>query len=181
MSQFPDLAALFRSTEADVPVVEDVTMNDRRKTEYQASCVVQDLKCGECGSVMILRRSKKFNSLFYGCSKFPECKGSHGAHPDGRPLGLPGNRRTSLARIHAHDVFDRLWKQRRMTRSAAYAWMKRVMDLPEDAAHIGHLTSEQCERLVKLIKEQFPGVRSVWERLRENPYADADASLKCDE
>lgn len=182
-NRIPDaeLEALFRPLKSDAPVVEDVDMDGPRKTEHRAPCVRRDLKCGECGSLMVLRKSKKYGSLFYGCSRFPDCKGCHGAHPDGRPLGTPANRKTSEARIRAHDVFDRIWKQRRMTRPQAYAWMRQAMGLSEAEAHIGHFTFEQCEKLIATIKVKFPGVRSAWERLRDNPYADAEMGLGLDD
>ncbi len=176
-----ELAALFKPLKSDTPVVEDVDMEGPRKTEHRAPCARKDLKCGECGALMVLRKSKKYKTPFYGCSRWPECKGAHGAHPDGRPLGTPCDRRTSAARIAAHDVFDRLWKQNRMTRPQAYAWMRQAMGLSESEAHIGHFTAEQCERLVTLIKDKYPGVRSAWERLRDNPYADAEGGLDFDD
>lgn len=174
-----ELHALFE-TKSDRPLVEDVDMDGRRKTEHRAPCARKDLKCGECGASMILRKSKKFETPFYGCSRFPECKGAHGAHPDGRPIGVPGDRKTNLARIRAHDFFDRIWKEKRMSRSRAYAWMRQAMGLTEAEAHIGKFTAAQCEALVALIKERFPGVLSAWERLRQNPFEDADFTLEWD-
>ena len=38
-------------------------------------------------TIMVLRNSKY--GLFYGCSTYPNCKASHGAHKDGKPLGTP--------------------------------------------------------------------------------------------
>lgn len=172
-----ELAALFHPPKNNDPVVEDVDMEGPRKTEHRAPCARRDLKCGECGAVMILRKSKKWSTCFYGCSRFPECKGAHGAHPDGRPLGTPADRKTSAARMAVHDLFDRIWKQRRMTRAQAYAWMKQAMGLTEEEAHIGHFTAAQCERLAGIIRDKFPGVRSAWERLRDNRFSVEDASL----
>lgn len=57
---------------------------------------------------MMLRNSRY--GLFWGCSRFPECRSTHGAHPDGRPLGKPATAEVKQARIAAHAAFDRLWK-----------------------------------------------------------------------
>lgn len=38
--------------------------------------------CPDCGSHMISRLNKKSNRRFWGCSKFPECKGTRDT--DGR-------------------------------------------------------------------------------------------------
>jgi ssDNA-binding Zn-finger/Zn-ribbon topoisomerase 1 len=104
-----------------------------------------DHPCPECGEFMILRESKY--GLFYGCTGFPECVAAHGAHKDGRPLGTPADKKTKQARIRAHDVFDQLWKDRHMSRNAAYEWMQDAMGLSEDEAHIGKFTEEQCDEL----------------------------------
>lgn len=183
MNRIPDdeLAALFKPLRDTTPVVEDVDMDGPRKTAHRLPCARTDLKCGECGSLMVLRKSRKYSNPFYGCSRFPECKGAHGAHADGRPLGTPADRKTSAARIVAHDVFDRLWKQKRMSRAQAYAWMRQAMGLSEAEAHIGHFTVAQCERLVSLIKAKYPGVRSVWERLRDSSLEAADFTLDLDD
>lgn len=128
-----------------------------------------DLKCPECGGDLRLRRSK--HGVFYGCINWTTgCKGSHGAHPDGRPLGSPADAATKKARIQAHRVFDRLWQEHggtppRMTRAQAYVWMRRVMKMSDSDAHIGRFTAEQCNRLIELVKKRYPGVQTVWDRL----------------
>ena len=102
--------------------------------------------CPECGEAMVLRNSKF--GLFYGCSTFPKCKATHGAHKDGKPLGIPADKATKKCRIDAHEAFDQLWKGKHMDRSAAYEWMQEVMEMTEDEAHIGRLDADQCEDLV---------------------------------
>lgn len=107
---------------------------------------------------MVLRDSRY--GLFYGCKSFPECRASHGAHPDGRPLGVPGDAETKAARIHAHDLFDRIWREGlKRNRGAAYAWMQGVMGLTRDEAHIGAFSREQCEELVRVILNRWPHLK----------------------
>jgi len=118
-------------------------------TEQETAC--RRPVCAECQSPMILRES--LYGKFWGCSQFPKCKGSHGAHQaDGRPLGIPADKETKRARIEAHEAFDRLWKSRKMSRTQAYSWMQKAMDLPKDEVHIGRFTREQCIHLVALLK-----------------------------
>jgi len=107
------------------------------------------VKCGECGSTMALKESRY--GKFWGCTRYPVCKGTHGAHPDGRPLGTPANKETKEARIKAHAAFDTLWKSGEMIRTAAYQWMCKAMELSKDEAHIGKFSKEQCVRLCALI------------------------------
>lgn len=121
-----------------------------------------DLVCGECQSPMNLRPSKY--GWFYGCSRFPECSGTHGAHKDGAPLGVPADKVTKQRRIEAHARFDRLWRDGRMTRHLAYQVMGYIMELGPDACHIGKMTRAQCELLIDRL-----------EGLGENVYELAEA------
>lgn len=109
-----------------------------------------DLQCPECDESMILRDSRF--GLFYGCSTYPDCKGTHGAHPDGRPLGKPANAETKKARMAAHKTFDRLWTSGRMSRTKAYRWLKYSTRLPN---HIGEMDKNQCEELMKKVRNEF--------------------------
>ena len=110
-----------------------------------------DVKCGECGAPMVLRPSRF--GLFYGCSTYPICKGTHGAHPDGKPLGIPANKATKEARMRAHDAFDKIWQSGMVDRKGAYAMMRRELGFTDDTGHIGRFTIEECERLVKWAEE----------------------------
>jgi ssDNA-binding Zn-finger/Zn-ribbon topoisomerase 1 len=118
--------------------------------------------CPECGAEMRLRdiyRSANpdlIGKMFWGCSRFPECRATHGAHPDGRPLGIPGNTETKRARIEAHDAFDALWKCRYVrSRTAAYRWLQAAMGMTEDEAHIARFNIDQCETLMRRLEDYY--------------------------
>ena len=116
-----------------------------------------DVKCGECRAPMVLRHSSRFNvrgGMFYGCSRYPECKGTHGAHEDGTPLGIPADKETKAKRMEAHEAFDRLWKYGGMRRGEAYVWMQKALNMTPDEAHIGRFTIQQCDALIKAIDEK---------------------------
>jgi len=95
---------------------------------------------------MILRPSRY--GKFYGCERFPDCDAAHGAHEDGRPLGVPANHETKQARIRAHAAFDTLWKSGLMGRNAAYRWMQSTLGMTPDEAHIGRFDIATCDRLI---------------------------------
>lgn len=107
--------------------------------------------CPDCGAPMVLRETMKFPQkngqpgLFYGCKRFPRCKATHGAHPDGRPLGIPANAETKAARHRAHTAFDFIWEQQLLTRGAAYRWLSKKMGYE---AHMGEMDIEQCDRVI---------------------------------
>jgi len=107
----------------------------------------QNLACPECGAPMILRQGP--HSMFYGCSRFPQCRAAHGAHQDGTPLGIPATEETKRYRMAAHKVFDALWRQGPLSRNQAYTWMAQVMGMTPEEAHIGRFTKEQCVVLIR--------------------------------
>lgn len=110
-------------------------------TEHPVTCF--------CGSPMKLRSSRY--GPFYGCTRYPECDGAHGCHPDGKPLGTPADRATKAARIRAHDAFDTLYKSGRMTRKDAYRWLQTAMGMTKEECHIGRFTIAECDRVVSTV------------------------------
>ena len=134
------------------------------------------LNCGDCGAPMVLRSSKY--GPFYGCSRWPDCKGTHGAHPDGKPKGTPADANTRKARVTAHRVFDEIWKRDLVrNRGAAYSWMRKAMNLGRSAAHISLFTVEQCETLVQLVHRDYPALRNRWTYLIADPLEEEDPFL----
>lgn len=102
---------------------------------------------------MFLRNSKF--GKFYGCINYPKCSATHGAHPDGNPLGTPADRETKDARIRAHAQFDQLWRgaDKCMGRKQAYSWLAEAMGLEKDKAHIGLFNKDTCEIVQKKVKD----------------------------
>lgn len=153
---------------------------------------VKGLECPEdgCEGTMELRDSR--HGPFYGCSKWPDCDATHGAHPHGAPLGEPADSETKRWRIRAHERLDRLWKGaenlpcydvpeegeareealsaiRGAARHRAYRWLARRLDVPQDQAHIGQLGREECRFVVAVLDKVFLryGDRQAQMRLRE--------------
>jgi ssDNA-binding Zn-finger/Zn-ribbon topoisomerase 1 len=112
-----------------------------------------ELTCPECGEPMALRSSQF--GLFWGCTAFPKCTGTHGAHRDGTPLGVPANQETKRARRRAHATFDALWKRGDLSRKEAYDWL-RSLPLPD---HIAKMNVEECDELIARVKERNEGTR----------------------
>lgn len=109
--------------------------------------------CPLCSGPMVLRGSRY--GLFYGCVNFPVCRSTHGAHPDGRPLGIPGDAETKAWRIRAHEAFDRLWQGGGMRRGQAYAWMRRTLGLSKHEAHIGRFDPDRCRALIAAVERKL--------------------------
>jgi ssDNA-binding Zn-finger/Zn-ribbon topoisomerase 1 len=124
-----------------------------------------EVKCGDCGAPMVLRTTNKYTYRngdprpFYGCSRWPECQGTHGAHPDGRPMGIPGDAATKKARHEAHLAFEALCQQRgwvggKHQKRGAYTWLGRKLGIIEQQieteCHIGRFDIATCKRVVAI-------------------------------
>ena len=111
---------------------------------------------------MVLRRTEKYRwrsgkgRLFYSCSRWPDCRATHGAHPDGSPLGVPANGETKAARVQAHQALDAMIEARGWGRSGAYVWLGRRLGIPEhrikDECHIARFDRETCARVVEICR-----------------------------
>lgn len=110
--------------------------------------MADQVPCPDCGAPMRLRHSK--HGLFFGCSNYPNCRGTHAASPEGQPIGTPGTAADKAARVAAHAVFDTLWKTGGMGRSDAYRWLHKT--LPHLPRHICDMTADQANELIRVVK-----------------------------
>jgi len=136
--------------------VSDAVLEQRREElfRFREDNKNEIVTCADCGARMILRYSGKNDGFFWGCTEYPECRGTHGAHlATGAPLGVPANSEVKHLRIEAHALFDELWKGPvpLYTRRAAYEYLSELMMLPPEKAHIASFDGEQCKRLITLL------------------------------
>jgi ssDNA-binding Zn-finger/Zn-ribbon topoisomerase 1 len=136
---------------------------------------------------MFLRQSRF--GPFYGCEHYPRCRSTHGAHPNGMPLGTPADVETKAARMVAHTAFDPLWrdalelypniperprrarqdaiyKVRARARVRAYAWLAEQLAIPAEECHIGLFDSETCRRVIKAAMNASAKVVRDWAKER---------------
>ncbi|MBE0568938.1 MAG: hypothetical protein IH577_04610 [Deltaproteobacteria bacterium] len=116
---------------------------------------------------MVIRRTGKYRwkngegRLFYGCSRWPDCRSTHGAHPDGSPLGVPANGETKAARVEAHVAFDGMTKALGWNRTGAYVWLGRKLRIPEERikeeCHIARFDLNTCARVVEICQTATKG------------------------
>ncbi len=126
-------------------------------------------------------RPSRYGS-FWGCTRFPRCKGTHGAHPDGRPLGTPAKKEVREARIKAHAAFDKLWLEadslpcyspedenarariRFAARGRAYRWLAERMSKTE--VHIAEMGLVECLQVQGLCQGVTAAhIRQWWKRV----------------
>jgi ssDNA-binding Zn-finger/Zn-ribbon topoisomerase 1 len=109
---------------------------------------------------MILRTSKDSRypksgkpRKYYGCARYPKCDIVCGAHPDGTPLGIPGDGETRKSRYELHAVFDQLWISQRWSRQEAYYILQILTGLDCEEAHIANFDKKKCLQVMGLLKE----------------------------
>jgi hypothetical protein len=124
--------------------------------EYPVTCY--------CGSPARLQdNSLIYNGKSYGngkayiCSRFPECRGSVGVHPNGKPLGTIPDQATKLLRRKLHATIDPLWQNqdrpKKKARGSVYGWLRRILNMSAEECHIGNFDAETCRRALHAIAE----------------------------
>lgn len=115
-----------------------------------------------CGAETVYRDSAViYHGYSYGmrwiCSRFPECNGSVGAHPDGEPLGTVPNAEDKKYRSMLHAQIDPLWqsqeRSKKKARGSVYGWLRRLLNMTADECHIGNFNAEQCIEALELIAQ----------------------------
>lgn len=106
---------------------------------------VETPACPDCGSSMKLRRSRF--GLFYGCPRYPACQGTHGAHPDGKPLGVPANAEGKRLRMRAHELLEA-----RFGRKHYFAFLRKTLGISIEEAHVGTLSKAQLEIVIATLE-----------------------------
>ena len=70
----------------------------------------------------------------------------------GKPLGSLADSSLLMLRKQAHNLFDKLWKDNIMSRSAAYNWLSNELGIKNADCHIGMFDDELCIKTIKLIE-----------------------------
>lgn len=117
--------------------------------------------CPHCGSaVKIVRNDEIYNGQSFG--EWPwayKCDGNFcdayvGMHPfTDIPLGTLATHAMRDARKRAKAAFNPIWQDGGMTRSEAYAWLAKQLDIANvEECHIGWFDVDMCNRVVQVVK-----------------------------
>jgi hypothetical protein len=119
--------------------------------------MAQEVFCPYCKGKAKFMSSREFYGRDYGSNIYVcrPCDAYVGTHKNSTtPLGTLANGPTREWRKYAHSKFDPMWKYGKKSRSKAYEWMRNVMGLTAEEAHIGRFNVEQCMRLVYEIEKR---------------------------
>lgn len=99
------------------------------------------------GKEIYPHREDLYHLYFYRCPKCERRVGCH--HNSTNPLGDLASHAERVWRMRAHERFDKLWKDGKVSRTQAYSWLSRVMNLPTRKTHIGMFTVSQCKDVIE--------------------------------
>jgi hypothetical protein len=104
------------------------------------------------GKILYPDHARLAEKLFWKC---PTCDAHVGCHPGSTvPMGTLANKALRALRSKLHSRLDPLWRDGRMTRDAAYAWMATLLSLTQDECHIGLFTDDQCKIVLEALDKQ---------------------------
>lgn len=69
------------------------------------------------------------------------------------PLGRLANKRLRSLKKKAHKYFDKIWKNKLMSRTEAYTWLAGRLCIPKNECHIGMFDEYLCEKTIKFCKQ----------------------------
>ncbi|WP_228484386.1 zinc-finger-containing protein, partial [Pseudomonas aeruginosa] len=120
--------------------------------------------CPYCGSdVDLVNNSEIYRGKSYGdwpyayrCANFNgDCDSFVGLHPDtDLPLGTLADKPLREARNRCKRPFERIWRDKLMTRNQAYAWLAAELQIMPPECHFGLFDVDRCER-AKRICDQY--------------------------
>jgi hypothetical protein len=94
------------------------------------------------------------DTFFWRC---PRCGAYVGVHRNSDiPYGTLATKETREARKAAHHLFDQLWNGSRKkfdSRSGAYRWLAKTMDMTAAECHIGNMNEAQCTAIMNAVMD----------------------------
>ncbi len=116
--------------------------------------------CRYCGGVIRLvpaesiygiaaaKRLGLLGEKIYQCQN---CNARVGCHKGtARPLGNVANETLRMKRMETHQIFDAYWREKGMSRTAAYRWLANRLHRPVQKTHIGSFEMDECQRVINL-------------------------------
>ena len=105
------------------------------------------------GNIVYQHRPDLKGIYFYLCKP---CYAYVGVHPGTTTsLGNLADGELRAKRVDVHRLFDPLWKDKTMSRQAAYRWLSLQMGIKKKRCHIGLFTTELCDQAIAILKENL--------------------------
>lgn len=99
--------------------------------------------------------------LFLECKNFEQCDMRIKCHPNGSPMGIPGNQKIRDLRSLVHEKLGYIFNH---DNNKIYSWL----DKNSNTKHFGQMNRGQLERILIKINGKKPKKRiSAWEKKRQ--------------
>lgn len=84
-----------------------------------------------------------------------------GCHPDtNNPMGYMATPKLRTLRSKVHKLFDPIWKEKRLeSRTKAYQWFAKEMQLPLKITHVAMFNEQQCHKAIYLLESYHADLR----------------------
>lgn len=113
-----------------------------------------------------------YHKHYYVCGNFNECQSYIGAYENTYdPMGEMANKELRLLRIHAHLVFDEVWRKGIWTKDEAYAFLADKLSLKKRQTHISQFNIYHCRKTIEISSEvlkkhgyEIPDLNEFFER-----------------
>lgn len=109
------------------------------KSEYVSSEVVYGIDYG----------------MLYLCRKCDAYVGVHSG--TNRAKGRLANKELRALKIDAHKYFDKIWRDKHMSRNEAYLWLSKQLKIPHEYTHIGMFNPNTCLVVISVCKKYLVG------------------------
>lgn len=84
------------------------------------------------------------------------CGAYVGLHPfTSIPLGTLADKATRQARKECKPYFEKLWRNGEMSRTRAYEWLAKQLNIPVNACHFGWFDIDKCQRARELCQRHL--------------------------
>ncbi len=115
------------------------------------------------GNEIYFGRKETEDRWFWECVPCGAHVGAHANSPSHKPMGGLAKPELRTARAEAHRVFDPLWLETSMSRTAAYRWLADELGIGRHNCHIGYFNLEWCERTISMERK----IRAMIRRRRK--------------
>lgn len=96
------------------------------------------------------------------CSNYPECDAYVGTHEeDGSSLGRLAKKPLRQYRNAVHHNFDKLWKEKYLTRNEAYEQLSEYLAIPFELTHTGMFGIETCKKAIEWSIKKYNTLRNA--------------------
>lgn len=128
---------------------------------------VLSMKCPEpdCDGNLILKH-RGDGKPFYGCVRWPSCRGSVKAYPNGSPAGVPVDSATRKARAQVRALLNTV-RQDEPVVSYQPGWFRTLLAEGQGVFRLDLLNRSACEEIRAHLLEDFPELRTRYDMLQD--------------